>query len=113
MNRKYSLRSNRDIEKLVHHKKSVGNKYYAIYYKKTVNEMPQIAFSISKKCGNAVIRNHEKRITKEIVRQYLELMNYMQLLIVIKKQSLDIPFALKKTNLEYLLKKITKEIINE
>lgn len=108
MNRDYSLKKNQDIEKLVRYKVSVGNKYYAIYYHQYEGK-PQIAFSVSKKNGNAVVRNHQKRIVKEIIRQNLDKFNNMKALIVIKKTSIDLSFDEKKTQLENLINKIGKE----
>ena len=108
MNRKYSLRKNKDIEQLVRYRVSVGNKYYAIYYFRHCGEA-QIAFSVSKKNGNAVIRNYQKRIVKEIIRSHIDDLNGYKLLIVVKPTSKDLSFIEKKENLEYLIKKIRKE----
>ena len=84
MNRQYSLKKNHDIEKLVRGKVSVGNRYFAIYYRK-INDT-KIAFSVSKKNGNAVVRNYQKRVVKEIVRELFEYVENYKMLIVVKKQ---------------------------
>lgn len=112
MNRKYSLRKNKDIEQLVKYRVSVGNKYYAIYYHRHCGEA-QIAFSVSKKNGNAVERNYQKRVVKEIIRNNIDSLNNYQMLIVVKPLSKDLSFNEKKENLEHLFKKIRKENVNE
>ena len=78
MNKKYILKKNYEIEKLVQRKNSVGNKYYAAYFIKTKEQNPSIAFSISKKIGNAVVRNYEKRVVKEIIRKEINKLSYCQ-----------------------------------
>lgn len=108
MNKKYTLKKNYDIEKLVQKKQSVGNKYYAIYFAESNIITPKIAISVSKKIGNAVVRNHEKRITREIVRLHLQELDYIEMLIVIKKNSLDLSFEKRNEEISYLLKVIKK-----
>jgi len=105
MNKKYSLKKNKDIEKLVHMKKSVGNKFYSIYYLIN-NKEPRIAISASKKLGNAVSRNYEKRVIREIVRPLLNNIGGYDLLIVIKSTAPNLSFEEKKGHVEYLLNKI-------
>ena len=65
MNRKYSLKKNYDIEVLINKKQSVGDANYAIYYDASNLLEPKIAISVSKKLGDAVTRNKEKRIIKK------------------------------------------------
>lgn len=112
MNKEYVLRKNEEIQKLVAKKKSVGNKYYAIYYNFT-KDKAGIAFSASKKVGNAVERNYQKRVVKEIVRPLLKELCNLELLIVIKKASINLSFDIKKQEIEGLLKKIIKEKEND
>ena len=69
MNKKYILKKSYDIEKLLKDKKSVGSKYYVIYYKFSESEIPQIAVSVSKRVGNAVTRVHYMR---DLVHLFLD-----------------------------------------
>lgn len=108
MNRKYSLKKNYEIEKLVRAKVSVGNKYFAIYYRKH-NLNTEIAISVSKKNGNAVERNYQKRVIKEIVRKNLQDLIGYRMLIVVKQMSKSLTFTEKKEILEKLFKQIRKE----
>ena len=107
MNRQYSLRKNFEIEKLVKKRMSVGNKYFAIYYQKNQLGL-QIAISVSKKNGNAVERNYQKRVIREIMRNNLEKLSGYRLLVVVKKDSRELSFEEKKENILYLLKKIER-----
>lgn len=109
MNKRYSLKKNEDIAKLVHLKNSVGNKYYAIYYRISNNDaIPKIAISISKKFGKAVKRNYEKRVVREIIRPIINTLYNLELLIVIKKEVTALSFIEKATQINYLIRKINK-----
>ena len=82
MNKQYILKKNHDIDSLVRLKQSVGNTYYAIYYRKS--ESLRVVVSVSKKLGKAVVRNYQKRVMKEILRNNIELIPSVDMLLVIK-----------------------------
>ena len=109
MNRKYSLKRNHDIEKLVKLRQSFGNKSYTLYYAYQDDADPKIAISVSKKFGNAVARNYEKRVVREIVREYLPELEHLRCLIVIKKDCENKSYIYRKEQLIYLLKKIRRK----
>lgn len=115
MNRKYSLKKNHDIKELLQKKQSVGNKYYVIYYDYIENKTPLIALSVSRKVGNAVERNYEKRVVREIIRPLLETIENYKMLIVIKDKSKELSYIEKEENINYLIKKMKtqKGTINE
>jgi len=108
MNRKYSLKKNTEIASLFKSKVSVGNKYYAIYYRPNKQHHPRIAISVSKKYGKAVKRNYEKRVTKEIIRKNLSKLPNYDILIIIKKDLSNLNFMEKSQQLSNLLQKIMK-----
>lgn len=108
MNRKYSLKKNYEIEKLVKAKKSVGNRYYAIYYQVTTEVEPKIAFSVSKRFKTAVRRNYHKRVTKEIFRKNFIKLNNLKMLIVVKESVDKLTFQEKEGQLKFLINKILR-----
>lgn len=108
MNQKYVLKHNEDIEKLVAKKCSVGNKYYAIYFDK--NNETKVAISISKKCGSSPVRNYEKRVLREIIRLHeLGRINGYVCLFIIKKESINLNFEQKQTEINNLITKMLKK----
>lgn len=107
MNHKYTLKKNHEIRKLVAKPtKSVGNKYYAVYYEDS--ESTKVAISVSKKLGTAVFRNYQKRVTKEILRQNFDLLREKKLLVVVKTNSVALSFADKQKEIIKLLKSIER-----
>ncbi len=107
MNKSYIIRKNEDIEKVIRNHKTVGNKYFVIYYLKS-NSF-KVAFSVSKKLGCAVLRNRQKRILREIVRNHMNEINNYMLLIVVKRPSIDLEYSEKENQINILFKKIKKE----
>lgn len=108
MNRKYSLKKNYDIKELLQKKQSVGNRNYVIYYDYMERKDPLIALSVSRKVGNAVERNYEKRVIREIIRPLLETIEHYKMLIVVKDKSTELSYTEKEENINYLIKKMKK-----
>jgi ribonuclease P protein component len=108
MNRKYSLKDKREIERIVKAKKSVGNRFYAIYFQKA--EDFKVAISPSRKIKTAVKRNYEKRVMREILRPIIPEIGCVHMLVVIKPTVMDLSFARKKEQILYLINKVKKEI---
>lgn len=107
MNHSYTLKRNQEIENIVKLHQSVGNKYYAIYYK-TSNET-KVAISVSKKLGTAVFRNYQKRVMREILRMNFELLKDKELLIVVKVNSVALSYDMKTKEIVKLLQFINKK----
>ena len=104
MNKQYILKKNHDIDSLVKFKQNVGNTYYAIYYRKS--ESLQVVVSVSKKLGKAVVRNYQKRVMKEILRKNINLIPFVKMLIVVKKNSLGLSYFEKENEIKKLINKI-------
>lgn len=107
MNKSYILKKSYEIENLLKNKKSVGSRFYVIYYKQNNTQHVHIAVSASKKLGDAVVRNYEKRVIKEILRSHIEKLKGFDMLFVIKSNSLDLEFCEKEKQIKYLIKKMT------
>ena len=109
MNKKFRLKKTFEIEKLFKKRISVGNAYFVMYYNLSSNESTRVAISVSKKLGNAVIRNREKRIIREIIRGKLDTIKGLDILIVEKSKSLNLTFEEKKNEISILIKKMIRK----
>ena len=108
MNHNYSLKKNHEIKKVFDKpSKSVGNKYYTIYCQES--ESTKVAIAVSKRLGTAVFRNYQKRVTREILRRNFELLRNKKILLVVKVNSVALPFEKKDQEITRLLKQIERD----
>ena len=107
MKKENRIKKNEEIAKIVLSKQKVKSDYLFIYYQKS-EKTTRVAISVSKKIGNSVIRNHAKRIIRELIRPNLEKMIPSNLVVVVKKE-------LKSVNYEKLTKEMFRclELINK
>jgi ribonuclease P protein component len=91
MQKQYRIKKNEEIADIVTSHKRVTNKYFFTYYQPS-NDSFKIAISVSKKYGNAVERNHAKRIVREIVRP--NVLNYpnIRLVVVVRPEFKEATF---------------------
>ena len=62
-----------------------------------------MGFSVSKKIGNAVIRNYMKRRLRECVRPYIPALKPGSYVVVVRSGAIDVPYKALKNSLRYLL----------
>ena len=109
MNKQYRLKKTFEIEKLVKKRISVGNAYFVMYFNHSSTNSTRVAISVSKKLGNAVVRNKEKRIIREIVRKNLNLISSLDILIVQKYKAMELNFEEKEKEIIRLFNKIIRK----
>ena len=57
MNKKYIIRKNEEIQKILQNSKKIVNKYFVIYYSKNNSNYNRYCISVGKKIGKAHTRN--------------------------------------------------------
>lgn len=108
MNKDYIIKSNQEIENLVQKKNTIASKYFILYYQHNETNHLRVCVSVSKKNGNAVMRNYQKRRIKEVLRIYKDILSF-DILLVAKKSSMEIDFTELKKQIEYVIMKVNKE----
>lgn len=105
----YRLKKKNDIQLLFKKGKSIATPFLVLYLLKRTDERaageyPRIAFAVSKKIGNAVVRNRIKRLLREGVRHYVsKLDNSYDIIFVARPKIKGIPLRDIEKNIISLL----------
>lgn len=106
MKKKYIIKKNYHISKIIYKKNSIANKYFVVY--KLYNNIEHFRYvvSIGKKVGNAVRRNKIKRQMKAIIYQNRnEIIEDYDILIIVRPYVKNLTF---KQIEKYLLDALKK-----
>lgn len=104
MKKEYRLKDSDKIGLIVKKRQRISSELYTIYYQQATET--KIAVVAGKKIGDAVTRNYNKRVIREIIRPYLKEIKNIHAVIVTKEQTNNIDFIEKKINLEKLIIKL-------
>lgn len=105
MKKQYRVKKSKEIEQILKNKKYSSSPYFTIY-KKEQSETNHFryAMSVSKKIGNAVVRNRLKRQIRAIMRDY-DIISNVDIFIIARNKILSIDYHQMKSDIERLLKK--------
>ncbi|BDU67876.1 MAG: ribonuclease P protein component [Candidatus Tyloplasma litorale] len=84
MKKQYSLKSKIQFNKILKNGKKIKSKYFLISYQKN-NEF-KIGISIPKRLGNAVFRNYNKRVIKNIISK-INVYDKKFLIVIVARKS--------------------------
>ncbi|MEA5049132.1 MAG: ribonuclease P protein component [Eubacteriales bacterium] len=88
-----SLRRKKEFRYTYRAGKSCGGRLLSLVYAKNRGGPPKIGFSVSKKIGNAVVRNRVKRRMREAVTPLIpEIRGGMNLIFIARDALIDEPF---------------------
>lgn len=105
--KKLRLRNRADFSRLYRHGKSFANHQFVVYwFRKKEVEQFRVGISVSKKVGNAVVRNRMRRLVKEIVRHHeTELIQHVDMVFIVRKGALDMPYKELERSILHVLRK--------
>lgn len=99
------LKHNRDFNRIIKNNKSFKFNDFIIYIERDTNDLYKFGISISKKIGNAVVRNKLKRQIKNIIdKKRYE--NSFNCIIILRKGIITKSFNEMRDDLYIALKKI-------
>lgn len=105
------IKKSEEINNVIKKGKRYRNKYYYIYKEKNNLLRHRFCICVSKKIGNAVVRNKNKRQIKDIIdKSNLGFSSSMDYVIILSKEINNIDFHEKKKYLIELLKQVEGEI---
>lgn len=100
MKKRDIVTKNQDFSKIIQNRKYIKNNLYIIYYKENNLNNSRFGISVSKKIGNAVVRNKIKRQMKNIIDKNKNLFKKeTDYIIIIKKGILDYDYHQIEANL--------------
>ena len=100
------MKYNRDFRYLYRKGASIAAGYLVIYYKKTSKKENILGITVTKKLGNAVMRNRVRRLIKECYRLRESEMSFgYNIVIVARNRAVGADFAAIRGDMNYLLKK--------
>ena len=103
MNKKYIIRKNEEIQKLLKVSKKIVNKYFVVYYSKNSLGYSRFCIRDSKKIGKANVRNLYRRRIKDILMKNNVDINF-DYVIILRKSILDVDYLVIKKELLNVLK---------
>ncbi len=98
------VKKNADFQDIIENGKCLKDTYYNIYYKDKGNGL-KFGLAVSKKIGNAVVRNKVKRRLRSIIDSNKKLFSNNNYIIMVKKAVLDIPFKEMEEKLTQMIQK--------
>lgn len=100
-----TIKKYRDFKKAYDQGRSFGNRNLVLYVRKNGTKETRLGITISKKTGNAVVRNKIRRQVKEIYREFFpKIKDGYDLVLIIRKNVCHISFAKLKSAFDHILK---------
>ena len=83
-----------DFQRVYKYGKSTANRQFVLHtLENPVTEHFRLGISVSKKVGNAVVRNRMRRVVKEIVRELApRIVKHVDMVIVVRKAALGMNY---------------------
>ncbi|MDD8049157.1 MAG: ribonuclease P protein component [Thomasclavelia sp.] len=108
MKKEYRVKKNEDFSKIISKKKSVANKSFIIYYLNNNLDHGRVGISVSKKLGNAVVRNKIKRQVRMMIQDVFDLNKSIDYVVIMRNNYLHNSYSVNKDNLLSLYNKLLK-----
>ncbi len=106
MKKKNILKEKKDFETIFKLRNQISSKFYYIYIRDNNLDKFRFGICVSKKIGNAVVRNRIKRRVKDIIDKSKLLFGNKDYIIVLKKSTRDAKYLELKEDLISVFKKI-------
>ncbi|MBP2002358.1 ribonuclease P protein component [Paenibacillus shirakamiensis] len=107
MHKKLRLRNRADFGRVYRYGKSFANRQLVVYWSvKHDIEHFRLGISVSKKIGNAVVRNRMRRLIKEIVRLHkAEIREHVDIIFIVRKGAITMEYKELEKSVLHALRK--------
>lgn len=106
MKKKYRVKNPLEFQALIHTGKKFANQSFVLYIKTKQQTQARVGISLSKKLGNAVLRNKIKRQVRMMCSELIDFSNYEgDIILIVRFGYKECTYNQNKKNLEKLLNK--------
>lgn len=107
MHHSHRLRKNEEFQVVFQKGKSSANKHFVVYTLPKEGQVPfRIGISVSKKIGNAVIRNRVKRYIRESITNLEEvILPGVDIVLIVRQGAEKLPFDTLRDSVAHVLKR--------
>ncbi|MFC3927322.1 ribonuclease P protein component [Streptococcus caprae] len=105
MKKSYRVKRNTDFQAIFEQGKSKANRKFVVYYLEKDQPHFRAGLSVSKKLGNAVVRNRTKRKIRHCLQEFsAHLAQNVDMVIIARKGVEDLDYQDVQNNLRHVLK---------
>ncbi|AOY05662.1 Ribonuclease P protein component [Bacillus subtilis] len=106
MKKRNRLKKNEDFQKVFKYGTSVANRQFVLYtLDQPENDELRVGLSVSKKIGNAVMRNRIKRLIRQAFLEEKERLKEKDYIIIARKPASQLTYEETKKSLQHLFRK--------
>ncbi|NYS33421.1 ribonuclease P protein component [Streptococcus danieliae] len=104
MKKSYRIKRNQDFKALLTQKRNKANRKFVVYQMDSDLKHFRVGLSVSKRLGNAVMRNRIKRHLRHLLQKHQDHLAPVDILLIARKGVEELSYAEMEQNLLHVLK---------